>query len=84
MCDGLFVLVVRGPNCYFIPFGADINDSSTNVIAEVVKSFAHETQKLQEKQMSGPNILLLASSCISALPAAVQVSRCVVMKTAAR
>lgn len=61
VCDGLFVLVVRGPNCYFIPFGADINDGSTHVIAEVVKSFAHETQKLQEKQMSGPNILLLGA-----------------------
>lgn len=64
VCDGLFVLVVRGPNCYFIPFGADINDGSTHVIAEVVKSFAHEAQKLQEKQMSGPNILLLASGCL--------------------
>lgn len=52
MRDGLFVLVVGGPNCYFIPFGADINDGSTHVIAEVVKSFAHETQELQEKQTS--------------------------------
>lgn len=51
--DGLFVLVVRGPHCDFVPFGAHVNDGSAHVIAEVIKSFAHQTQKLQEEQLAG-------------------------------
>lgn len=50
MCDGLFVFVVRGPYCYFVSFGTDVNDGSTHVVTVVIKSFAHKTQKLQEKQ----------------------------------
>lgn len=53
--DGLFVLVVRGPHCDFVPFGAHVNDGSAHVIAEVIKSFAHQTQKLQEEQLAGQN-----------------------------
>lgn len=49
--DGLFVLVVCGPHGYFVPFGAHVNNSSTHVIAEVIKGFAHQTQKLQEEQL---------------------------------
>lgn len=51
--DGLFVLVVRGPHGDFVPFGAHVNDGSAHVIAEVIKSFAHQTQKLQEEQLAG-------------------------------
>lgn len=51
--DGLFVLVVRGPHCDFVPFGAHVDDGSAHVIAEVIKSFAHQTQKLQEEQLAG-------------------------------
>lgn len=47
--DSLFVFIVCGPYCYFIPFSTDINDCSTHVVAGVVESFAHEAQKLQEK-----------------------------------
>lgn len=47
--DSLFVFIVCGPYCYFIPFGTDVNDCSTHIVAGVVESFAHEAQKLQEK-----------------------------------
>lgn len=51
--DGLFVLVVRGPHRDFVPFGAHVDDGSAHVIAEVIKGFAHQTQKLQEEQLAG-------------------------------
>lgn len=53
MRDGLFVLVVRGPHRDFVPFGAHVDDGSAHVIAEVIKRFAHQTQKLQEEQLAG-------------------------------
>lgn len=46
--NGLFVLVVCGPDGYFVPFGAHVNDGSAHVVAVVIKGFAHQTQKLQE------------------------------------
>lgn len=51
VCDGLFVFVVCGPYCYFIPFGSDVNDGSTHVVTVVVKSFTHKAQELQEKHI---------------------------------
>lgn len=51
MRDGLFVLVVRGPDGYFVPFGAHVNDRSAHVVAVVIKGFAHQTQKLQEEEL---------------------------------
>lgn len=57
--DGLFVLVVCGPDSYFVPFGAHVNDSSAHVIAVVIKGFAHQTQKLQEEQLPGQSSRLL-------------------------
>lgn len=52
--DGLFVLVVRGPHGYLVPFSAHVNNGSAHVIAVVIKGFAHQTQKLQEEQSPGP------------------------------
>lgn len=57
--DGLFVLVVCGPDGYFVPFGAHVNDSPAHVIAVVIKGFAHQTQELQEEQLSGQSSGLL-------------------------
>lgn len=49
VCDGLFVFIVCGPYCYFIPFGSDVNDCSAYVVTEIIKTFTHEAQELQDK-----------------------------------
>lgn len=46
--DSLFVFIVCGPDCDFIPFCADINDCPTHVVTVVIECFAHEAQKLKK------------------------------------
>lgn len=59
MRDGFFVLVVCGPDGYFVPLGAHVNDGSAHVIAVVIKGFAHQTQKLREEQQPSQSSRLL-------------------------
>lgn len=48
VCDGLFIFIVCSPYSHLITFGSNINDSSTNIVTVVVKSFSNKTQELQE------------------------------------
>ena len=50
VCDGLFVFTVCGPYRYFISFGSDINDGSTNIVTVVIECFTHKTQELQGRR----------------------------------
>jgi len=77
VCDGLFVFKVCGPYGYFITFGSDVNDGSTNIVTVVIKRFTHKTQELQGKKKNIRGNLLLNGSSVFLI-------RCILLKSSHR
>ena len=47
--DGFCVLVVRGPDGNLVETWTNVNDSSTDLVIEFIKSFTNQAQKLRRK-----------------------------------